>query len=82
MLNFVRRRKDVALEVFSTTNEWMDCVFFVSEDEADRAAEVLEEAFGKWFDEGGSEAHGDWLEDAMTEAGIEYEVFYTGGGEE
>ncbi len=81
MMNFVRRRDDVAIQVFSTANEWIDCVFFVSKEDAERAEKVLEEWFEKWWDD--EEAHespyGEWLENAMDRAKIKYDVFYIGG---
>lgn len=68
-------KNKVPVHVFSTMNEWMDCVFIVDNENADKAAEVLDSAFADWFDADTSEAYGDYLCRALYEAGIEHEMF-------
>ncbi len=76
MLNNVSVMKNkVPVHVFSTMNEWMDCVFIVDNENADKAAEILDSAFADWFDADTSEAYGDYLCRALYEAGIEHEMF-------
>lgn len=65
----------VPVHVFSTINEWMDYVFIVDKENAEKAAEILDTAFSDWFNTGTSEAYGDWLCEALTNAGIEHEMF-------
>lgn len=80
MLNFAHIVPKTPIHVFSTVNEWMDCLFLVEPKDAPAAEEVLEKALCDWFDEDVSEAYGTWLESRMDEAGIEYEVFYKEDG--
>lgn len=85
MLNNVSVMEDrTAVHVFSTMNEWMDCVFIVRNEDVEKAACVLDKAFGDWFDD--PDAHfvpyGNWLCSAMDAAGFEYDVFFHDSGEE
>ena len=68
----------VAVNVYSELNEWMDATFLVDAKDAHRAAELLKKSLEDWFDnpEAECECYGDWLEAAMDEAGIKYEVTY------
>lgn len=51
-------KNKVPVHVFSTMNEWMDCVFIVDKEEyRKKAAEILDSAFADWFDADTSEAY-------------------------
>ena len=80
MLNSVSIMKNkIAIHVFSTTNEWLDCVFIVNENDAVRAEYVLSEALDDWLKpvpDAENECYGDWLCRKMDEADFEYDVFY------
>jgi len=67
--------KSGVIRVFSTLNSWMDCIFLVSETEVGHAKEILEIAWDEFWEQNDT-SYGEWLEMAMYEAGIEYEVFY------
>ena len=69
------------IRVYSTMNTWMDCIFLVSEKDKGEAICVLERAWNEFWEQS-SEPYGDWLETALYEAGIEYDVFYTNETEE
>jgi hypothetical protein len=66
------------INIYSETNTWMDATFTVDVKDEARAREVLNKAWeAYWEDEDAeNECYGDWLENAMQTAGIEYEVTY------
>jgi hypothetical protein len=66
------------INIYSETNTWMDATFTVDAKDEARAQEVLNKAWeAYWEDEDAeNECYGDWLENAMQAAGIEYEVTY------
>lgn len=70
------------IQVFSSTNEWIDCIFLVDKDDAKQAAEVLDEAMNRWFDDDSQIPYGDYLEREMDARGIEYEVYFRGGSDD
>ena len=41
----VEKIKDTCIRIRSEMNEWMDCIFIVSEEDAVRAEKVLQEAW-------------------------------------
>lgn len=41
----VERIEDTCIRIRSEMNEWMDCIFIVSEEDAARAEKVLQEAW-------------------------------------
>ncbi|MBQ8133558.1 MAG: hypothetical protein IJ711_00080 [Lachnospiraceae bacterium] len=81
MLNNVSiMENQTPIHVFSTTNEWIDCVFIVKSENAEKAREILENAFDAWFETDTSEPYGDWLCRAMNVANLDYDVFYNEEG--
>lgn len=70
-----------AIRLFSTLNQWMDCVFLVIEEDKEYAIDVLDRAWNQFWEQN-DEPYGDFLENALYEVGIEYEVFYTNKTEE
>lgn len=72
----IQRVKSGVIRVFSTMNDWIDCVFIVEEKDIKRAITVLEEAYDDFWEQD-TMAYGDMLEDALNKAEIEYEAFYT-----
>lgn len=82
MLNMARVMEEVPIQVFSSTNEWIDCIFLVDKDDAKQAAEVLDEAMNRWFDDDSQIPYGDYLEREMDARGIEYEVYFRGGSDD
>ena len=71
----------VPIRVASAMNTWMDCVFIVKPTEVEEAKEILEIAWNAFWKQS-NEPYGEFLENALYEAGIEYEVFYTNETEE
>ena len=65
-----------AIRVSSVLNEWMDCVFLVRKDDEEKAIEVLKKAWDDFWkdDEGG--CYGDYLEDRLAFANIEFDSYY------
>lgn len=57
-------------------NDWMDCIFVVNKPDYQKAVEVLATAWDSFWDEENDTPYGDWLEQAMKDAGISYEVFF------
>ena len=67
------------INVYSSTNDWMDATFTVDDIVRADAVRTLEKAFDDWFEpvpEAECECWGDWLCEALDEAGIKYEVSY------
>ena len=79
MMNFVVKRKDVAIQVYSTKNENIDCVFFVDEANADKTKSILKKAIDEWFYLGGDKPYEDWLKEELDNEDISYDVFFVGG---
>lgn len=48
----VEEMKGGCIRVQSSTNEWMDCIFLVSEEEKEKAIEVLKKAWDDFWEEG------------------------------
>ena len=69
------------IRLFSTLNQWMDCVFLVMEEDKEYAIDVLDRVWNQFWEQN-DEPYGDFLENALYEVGIEYEVFYTNKTEE
>lgn len=69
------------IRVFDTLNSWIDCIFLVSETEVENTKQVLEKAWDEFWEQN-DEPYGVFLERALYEAGIEYEVFYKNAEEE
>lgn len=68
--------KSGVVRVQSSLNPWMDCIFLVSNEK--RAKEVLQKAWDDFWEDGDCECYGDFLEEALTEANINFESFYAG----
>lgn len=43
---------DRCIRVYSEMNEWMDCIFIVSAEDAERAEKVLQEAWDSYWEDG------------------------------
>ena len=73
-----KKPETVEINIYSATNTWMDATFTVAAADEHRAQEVLDKAWNAYWEdpEAECECYGDWLEAAMKEAGIEYEVSY------
>ena len=48
----VEEMKSSCIRVQSSTNKWMDCLFLVSEEEKEKAIEVLKKAWDAFWEEG------------------------------
>ena len=82
MLNVVKHREDVEIiQVFSTLNEWIDCIFLVNKADKEKATKLLIDKFDEWCEkeEAQDEPYGEWLSRALYEADIYFEVYYKGG---
>ncbi len=74
----VEEIKRGCIRVQSCTNEWMDCIFLVSEEEKGKAVEVLKEAWDDFWKESEDCCYGDFLEARMAKAGIAFDAYYAG----
>lgn len=72
----VEEMKGGCIRVQSSTNEWMDCVFLVSQEDKERAIEVLKKAWDAFWEEGEGWCYGNFLEAKMVEAGIAFDAYY------
>lgn len=69
------------IRVYSDMNEWMDCVFIVAADEAEKAKGVLTEAFDSYWEDGDGWCYGNYLEAKLVDANIAYRAYYAEDGE-
>lgn len=67
----VEKIKDTCIRIRSEMNEWMDCIFIVSEEDAVRAEKVLQEAWDSYWEDGDGWCYGNYLEDKLINAGID-----------
>ena len=74
----VEEMKCACIRVRGCTNEWMNCIFLVEEQEKEKAIGVLEKAWDDLWDEGEDWCYGEFLETRMAEAGIRYDAYYPG----
>lgn len=72
----VEEMKGGCIRVQSSTNEWMDCIFLVSEADKNRAIEVLKKAWEDFWEDGEGWCYGNYLESKMVEAGIAFDAYY------
>ena len=72
----VERIEDTCIRIRSEMNEWMDCIFIVSEEDAVRAEKVLQEAWDSYWEDDDGWWCGDYLEDKMIKAGIAFDSYY------
>ena len=68
--------KTGVIRIQSSTNEWMDCIFLVSKDDEEKAAEVLRKAWDDFWESGEGWCYGNFLEAKMVEAGIAFDSYY------
>lgn len=66
----VEKIKDTCIRIRSEMNEWMDCIFIVSEEDAVRAEKVLQEAWDSYWEDGDGWCYGNYLEDKLINAGM------------
>ena len=67
---------DRCIRVYSEMNEWMDCIFIVSAEDAERAEKVLQEAWDSYWEDGDGWCYGNYLSDKMIKARISFDVYY------
>lgn len=72
----VEKIKDTCIRIRSEMNEWMDCIFIVSEEDAVRAEKVLQEAWDSYWEDGDGWCYGNYLEDKLINAGIAFDSYY------
>ena len=72
----VEEVKNGCIRVWSSTNEWIDCIFLVNQEGKEKAIEVLKKAWDAFWIESESWCYGDFLEAKMSEAGISFDVYY------
>lgn len=68
--------EDTCIRIRSEMNEWMDCIFIVSEEDAARAEKVLQEAWDSYWEDGDGWCYGNYLEDKLIKAGIAFDSYY------
>lgn len=64
------------IRVSSVLNEWMDCVFVVRKDDEEKAIEVLKKAWDDFWKDNEGWCYGDYLEERLAEANIEFDSYY------
>ena len=66
------------INVYSDMNVWIDCLVVVSTEHAPVVTGVLEKAYESYWEdpEAEDQCYGDWLEQALQQAGIPYEIYY------
>lgn len=72
----VERIEDTCIRIRSEMNEWMDCIFIVSEEDAARAEKVLQEAWDSYWEDGDGWCYGNYLEDKLIKADIAFDSYY------
>ena len=72
----------ICIRVRGCTNEWMDCLFLVDEKDKAKAVEILAQAWDDLWEEGEDRCYGDLLGARLTEAGIQFDVYYAETKEE
>lgn len=65
----------VIIRVRSCMNEWMDCIFVVSQEDAENAKEVLRKAWDEWWEDCVDEPYGEYLSKALNAYGISFDVY-------
>lgn len=65
-----------AIRVSSVLNEWMDCVFLVRKDDEEKAIEALEKAWDDFWKDNEGGCYGDYLEERLASANIEFDSYY------
>ena len=61
---------------YSTENPWMDFVVIVDKDDASRSSELIDDAIVSWWEDDNGFAYGDVVENALADAGIDYDIHY------
>lgn len=68
------------INLYSDMNPWMDLVLLVNDKDFEKAKEVTEKAFDKFWNnpevEEGCWAYGDWIGYKLKEAGIKYSMYF------
>lgn len=72
------RSRFCCIRVYADSIIWMDCIFLVDRKDEEKACTVLSKAYDDfWDDDSNHSCYGDFFEGRLTEAGIEFESFYT-----
>ena len=66
----------VCIRVWSCTNEWIDCIFLIDAKDKNQAIRILNQAWDELWEEGEDQCYGDFLGRRLTEAGIQFDVYY------
>ena len=74
----VKEIKCACIRVCGCTNEWMNCIFLVEEKNKEKAVRLLEKAWDDLWEEREDQCYGDFLGRRLTEAGIQFDVYYAG----
>ena len=64
------------IRVSSVLNEWMDCVFVLRKDDEEKAVEVLKKAWDDFWKDDEGWCYGDYLEERLASANIEFDSYY------
>lgn len=72
----VEEMKCGCIRVQSSTNEWMDCIFLVAEEEKEKAIKTLEKAWDDFWEAGEGWCYGNFLEDRLVKAGVAFDSYY------
>ena len=73
----IRQLCDCVVNIYSDLNPQIDAIFEILETSDEyKAIQILDKAYKEWFESETSEPWGDYLENALYEAGIQYDVYY------
>lgn len=64
------------IRVQSVVNEWMDCIFVVSQEDEEKAHKVLDKAWDSFWENGEGWYYGNYMETKMVKAGIAFTAYY------
>ena len=76
----IKRLGDLVLNIYSEANPWMDYIFLLnSEEEYDKAAEIVKKAYDDWFDLLDDGVHdipiAEYIHEQLKEAGINVTLY-------
>ena len=72
----VEEMKCACIRVGGCTNERINCIFLIDEKDKNQAIRILNQAWDDLWEEGEDCCYGDLLGTRLTEAGIQFDVYY------
>lgn len=75
-LKVVSVMNEGVIRIYSDQEEWMDCVFVVAQEDAEKAKDVLTKAMKSFWDDGEGWYYGNYFEAKLVENDIAYRAYY------